>query len=320
VLILAIVAYRGYQNKKTANLLLAKQKSEILEKNATLYQQKEEITSQRDEIEKKNTILKQAYSTIENKTNKITSSISYALKIQQSILPTEESRKKLLPESFVLFIPKDIVSGDFYWLDKRDNKIFLAAVDCTGHGVPGAFMSMIAFNLLDQALNVHNITKPSEILNFLNTKLREKLHTGIDDESLRDGMDIALCTLQTDTMEIEYSGVHHPLYLIRNNKLLTFKPDNFNIGNNFNSDFPSFTNQIIKLEKDDAVYLFTDGYYDQFNSLNNKKFTRKRFNETLLKIAKDPMDVQHKNLLRIFEDWKGNNEQIDDILVMGIRI
>ncbi len=320
VLILAIVAYRGYQNKKNANSLLGKQKTEILEKNAILFQQKEEITTQRDEIEKKNVILKQAYDTIENKSNKITSSINYALKIQQSILPTEEKKTKLFPDSFVLFLPKDIVSGDFYWLDERDNKIFFAVVDCTGHGVPGAFMSMIASNLLDRALSEQHLTRPSEILNYINNKLIEKLHSNIDDDSLRDGLDIAICTYQKDTMIIEYTGVHHPLYIIRNNNLIIIKPDKFSIGNKLSDSLNTFTNQTVKIEKNDMIYLFTDGYYDQFNDRNDDKFTRKRFNETLLKLSAKPLYVQHTELISIFENWKGTNEQIDDILVIGIRI
>ena len=320
VLIIAIIAYRAYKNKKTANLLLAKQKKEILEKNSLLFQQKEEITSQRDEIEKKNNILKEAYNTIETKTNKITSSISYALKIQQAILPTEENRNKLFPNSFVLFLPKDIVSGDFYWFDQKDNKHFFSAIDCTGHGVPGAFMSMLAYNLLDQALNEYHLTKPSEILNYLNNKLREKLHSNISEDTLRDGMDISLCTYNTGTMVLEYAGVHHPLYVIRNKEIIILNPDVFSIGKNFTVAFSSFTNHMITLEKNDIVYLFSDGYYDQFNEANNKKFTRKRFKDTLIEIADNTMGEQQKELYRIFEEWKGKGEQIDDILVIGIKI
>jgi len=320
VFVLAVVAYRGYQNKKTANLLLAKQKIEILDKNRQLLQQTEEITSQRDEIEKKNITLKQTYDIIEHKSNKITSSINYALKIQQSVLPTDENWHQIFPESFVLYLPKDIVSGDFYWLNKREKNINFAAVDCTGHGVPGAFMSMIAHNLLDQVLNELHPTNPSEILKLLNNKLREKLHTNPEIDTLRDGMDIALCCYNKEQNILEYAGVHHPLYIIRRKELIVYQPDNFNMGNSFSELFNAFTNHIIKLEKEDVIYLFTDGYYDQFDVKNQKKFTRKKFNETLLNFSDYSFDEQKKQLLQTFYTWKGDNEQVDDILIIGIKV
>ncbi|MDP4267376.1 MAG: tetratricopeptide repeat protein [Bacteroidota bacterium] len=283
--ILTIVIYRGYHHKKRANLLL----------------------------EHKNKI-------IAKKNKDILSSIEYAKIIQQAILPSKELIKKLLPESFILYKPKDIVSGDFYWVQQKNGKIYFAAADCTGHGVPGAFMSIIGHDLLDQALNDKYLSRPSDILNYISLGIHETFHNNGDEDTVKDGMDIALCALDMNTLKLEYSGAYNPLHLIRNKDLQEFKGERIQIGLKINSEIAGFNTQEIQLIKGDTLYVFSDGYSDQFGGTNGKKFMAKRFRETLLKIQDLPIEDQGIKLNEIFQEWRGDQEQVDDILIMGVRV
>ncbi len=310
----SIILFRLYQQKKVANVLLAMQKEEILEKNEELNQQKEEITAQRDEIELQR-------NEIEKKNIHITDSIRYAKRIQQAILPSKELVEKLIPDSFIFFKPKDIVSGDFYWFDwKGENKVYFAAVDCTGHGVPGALMSIHSFNLLDKALNEYKKEKPSEIIDFLDTNIQKTLQQKNDLYTIKDGMDIALCCINKNNNTLEYAGVYNPLYLFRNNELIEYKADRHSIGDTLNEKFDGYKNHMIQLEPNDVLYVFSDGFADQFGGKRNQKYMIKQFKETLLKLHQLPMVEQKLYLAEIFEEWKGNNNQIDDVLVIGVRI
>ncbi len=249
----------------------------------------------------------------------ITDSIEYASRIQTAVLPPGEYISKLIPEHFIFYKPRDIVSGDFYWITHKEGKTIIAAVDCTGHGVPGAFMSMLGFAFLNEIVNKSTEIKASAILNQLRDYVKESLHqTGKDDET-KDGMDIALCIIDTDNFKLQYSGAYNPLYLIRNENLISLKADRMPIGIHL-IEKESFTNHEIDIQKGDTIYVFTDGYVDQFGGPDVRKFKLLPFKEMLLKIKDQSMDEQKRLLEEQFNVWKGDSEQIDDVLVMGIRI
>jgi serine phosphatase RsbU (regulator of sigma subunit)/Tfp pilus assembly protein PilF len=339
--VFSIVLLRLYRQKKAANVLLAWQKGEIMEKNEELNQQTEEITAQRDEItqqrdnlellnkelnHQKEEIIRQRdeieiqRNDIEKKNIHITDSIRYAKRIQQAILPSKELIERLLPDSFIFFRPKDIVSGDFYWFDKKgENKVYFASVDCTGHGVPGALMSIHCFNLLDKALNEHHIEKPSEIVDFLDANIQRTLQQKNESNTVKDGMDIAICCIDKEKSILEYAGVYNPLYLFRNNELLEFKADRHAIGDTNRERHDGYNNHSIQLERNDVLYVFSDGFADQFGGIKNQKFMIRQFKETLLKIHLLSLAEQKLRLAEIFDAWKGSNNQIDDVLVIGVR-
>ena len=274
----------------------------------------------RGNVQKKkaNVALSLAYKEIEMKNKDITDSINYSKRIQESSLPTMELKHKLFPNAFILFKPKDIVSGDFYWFTEINDKKLIAACDCTGHGVPGALMSMIGNNILNQIVNEKGITSPDKILNQLHLDIRKSLKQNEQVEN-SDGMDIAMIAFNLET-GIEFAGAQRPLWLIRNNTIEEIKPDKFSIGGMQPENNRSFTNNFKSLSKGDCIYIFTDGYVDQFGGTEGKKFMSKRFKELLLSVHTKPMSEQEKILNHTIENWKGVSEQIDDILVIGIRI
>jgi ligand-binding sensor domain-containing protein/serine phosphatase RsbU (regulator of sigma subunit) len=294
------------------------QRELVIEKNEELNQQNEEITTQRDEIEAQKNI-------IENKNKNITDSIRYAQRIQQAILPMDEKLDALLADHFVFYQPKDIVSGDFYWAENFINSnnesiTLFSAIDCTGHGVPGAFMSLMGYNGLSQAVKENGLSKPGEILNFLSDYIRKMLRQRKEESNVKDGMDLFLCSLNRNTMILEYAGVHNSAYLMRKGELIILQPDNHPIAEPFSDEFSSYNNKVIELKKGDTLYLFTDGYLDQFGGKDRKKFMSKRFREILVEIQSLNMAEQKKRLSEVFEAWKGSNEQYDDVLVMGMRV
>ncbi|MFI5203719.1 MAG: PP2C family protein-serine/threonine phosphatase, partial [Flavobacteriales bacterium] len=250
----------------------------------------------------------------------ITDSIKYAKRIQEAIIPGEETLRSHLKNSFVLYKPKDIVSGDFYWIERKGNKILFAVVDCTGHGVPGAFMSIIGFNGLNQVVNEHNITQPGQILNKLNDIINSTLRQTVEDSKIRDGMDVAICCIDLDTNKLEFAGAFNPLYILRDGKILEIKGDDKPIGNFMDEETPLFTNQIIDLLPNDKLYLFSDGYADQFGGPRGKKLKYSRFQELLIETQDKPMNEQKNVLGQSFEEWRGDLEQIDDVCVIGVSI
>jgi serine phosphatase RsbU (regulator of sigma subunit)/tetratricopeptide (TPR) repeat protein/putative methionine-R-sulfoxide reductase with GAF domain len=256
---------------------------------------------------------------IEEKNKRITDSIKYAKRIQEAILPTQKSVEKYERTSFVLYKPKDIVSGDFYWMEEADDKIIFAVVDCTGHGVPGAFMSIIGYNGLYQIVKEKKITKPSEILKQLNDLVLNVLRQTDENDSISDGMDISICCLNKRDQTLEFAGAFNPLYHIRNGELTQFKGDKYSVGSAKRSKIKEFTNHLIKLEPKDRIYIFSDGYADQFGGEFNKKFKYHNFRKVLLDIYKKPMNDQRNELERIIEDWKGEEDQVDDICVIGVK-
>lgn len=270
-----------------------------------------EVVKQKEEIEKQNEKISELYT-------EVTDSIRYAKRLQEAILPPNDLVNRILPNAFVLYKPKDIVSGDFYWMDEKNGKTFFAAVDCTGHGVPGAFMSIVGYNALNNALS--KCDTPAEILDSLNKEISQTLHRNTASGTTKDGMDLSLCSFNPKTLELQYAGAFNPLYIIRNNELEQIKADKFPIGSYFDGEPQNYTNHVIQLQKDDYVYIFSDGYADQFGGPRGKKLMYKQFRDYLLELVGKKMDTQHHFLNNNIEHWKGSLEQVDDILVIGIHI
>ncbi|TAL59515.1 MAG: tetratricopeptide repeat protein [Bacteroidetes bacterium] len=273
--------------------------------------QKQIIEVQKTEVEKSKHI-------IEEKNKDITDSINYAKRIQQAKLPSKELIYSHLPQSFVLFKPKDIVSGDFYFFYKKEKSLFIASADCTGHGVPGAFMSMIGSEKLDDAL-AHS-ADTSEILRQLNRGIKNSLHQTDSNESTRDGMDIALCSVDTDSRVVKFAGANRPLWIIRNGQTVVeeIKATKKAIGG-FTEDSQHFDTHVVQLQQGDTFYISTDGYADTFGK-DGKKLMTKTFKEILISIQDKSLKEQEHHLDNFIEDWKGGIEQVDDILVIGVRL
>ncbi|MCW3086064.1 MAG: hypothetical protein JWP12_3430 [Bacteroidetes bacterium] len=269
------------------------------------------------QLEEKNMI-------IEEKNKDIRDSINYAQRIQQAILPLFEKIDKGLEDYFILFKPKDIVSGDFYWHasvkttpegQPSEDIIVMAAVDCTGHGVPGALMSVIGSSILNQTLTNASVNTPADVLDFLNVELTKTL------SSIKDGMDMSLCTLNVGRSELQYAGANNPLYIVRDKQFIEIKADKQAIGaDGEDGVVKKFTNHVIPVQKGDSIYLFTDGYADQFGGPFGKKFKYKKFQELLVEIQDNTMEEQKQILNYHHEQWKGDLEQVDDILLIGIRV
>jgi len=253
--------------------------------------------------------------------HEVTESIQTSKIIQDSILPSEKTMKMFLPDMFVLYKPKDIVSGDFYWFYVKNSKIIIAAVDCTGHGVAGAFMSLIGHNLLNQIVKTNSGLTAADILNKLNQGIISALRQDEEDYISRDGMDIALCIIDTKDSIIEFSGAHNPLYHIRKGEMTIYKADKYSIGIQHGGKIGKFTNHEFKYKKGDQIYLFSDGYAGQMGGINgDEKFMLPRFRELLTANSILPMAEQEKALEETIESWKNGQEQLDDILVMGIKL
>ncbi len=280
----SVQVFRSYQQKKKDNVLLAHQKEEI-------EKQKEEITD----------------------------SIKYAKRIQNAILPSFEYAKEILPEHFILFRPRDIVSGDYYWMHRTGNILIVAAADCTGHGVPGAFMSMLGVSFLNEIVHKENLLQPHLILNKLRESVKRTLgQTGKEGEA-KDGMDIAMVVVNFDTMILQYAGAYNPLYLYRNGELIETKADKMPIGI-YIKEKESFTNNEMPIQKGDTFYIFSDGYHDQFGGKDGGKYKSIPFKNYLASIQSYTMAEQRELLNTNIDNWKGNLDQTDDIIVIGVRI
>jgi serine phosphatase RsbU (regulator of sigma subunit)/HAMP domain-containing protein len=285
------------------------QRERILE--TKVMERTEEVVRQKEEVERQSRKVVELY-------KNVTDSIRYAKRLQESILPADKRIRELLPDSFVYYRPKDIVSGDFYWFERVEDRVVFAAVDCTGHGVPGAFMSLIGHNGLNQAVKERGRSRPSEVLKDLNRIAYDALHKDREQYLVRDGMDMALCSFDPSRGVLEYAGANCPLYLVRGNEVLLFAPDKNAIGS-FDLDGKSFTDHRIKLQQGDMVYIFSDGYADQFGGPKGKKFLYRRFRELLVEISTHPTERQRGLLQEAFNAWRGAHEQVDDILVIGMR-
>jgi PAS domain S-box-containing protein len=256
---------------------------------------------------------------ISQKNRKITESINYAKRIQEAILPDTEYVRQFLPASFILYKPRDVVSGDFPWFLQKGDDIYIAAVDCTGHGVPGALISLIGFFLLNNIINVHRTGSPSMILDLLDEEVTRTLKQDESDASTRDGMDISLCKINRKKCQIEYSGAHRPLYYLTNTKLHEVKGNKFPIGGAQYKNRSKFTNTIINYKEGDAIYLFSDGFPDQFGGPKNKKFSPRKIRDLIRNNALLDVNDISRTMDAEFEKWRGNNKQTDDVLMIGIR-
>ena len=251
------------------------------------------------------------------KNKNISDSILYAKRIIEAMMPSDKFIKRVLPDSFVFFMPKDIVSGDFYWADYKDGIVYVAVVDCTGHGVPGAFMSIVGLNLLRDILTL-GVQNPAVILDRMSKDVREIFSTEEDAKQVRDGMDMTICAIDSENKRLEFAGAKNPLYLIRNDCITEYKGDRFSVGPG-SDDGQKFKNNKIDLEENDIIYMFSDGYADQFGGPKNKKFKYRRFRSVLLDIYKKNTHTQKNELKDIITRWKSGTEQVDDMLIMGIR-
>ena len=308
-------AYQPLSDEDMLGQALLKMKDELAETERILEQKvkerTEEVVKQKDEIDSQRAKLEELYTDV-------TASIRYAKRLQDSILPPESAIKKYFPSSFVLFKPKDIVSGDFYWIGKIKNELMFAAVDCTGHGVPGAFMSLVGANGLNSAAKDHKLSDPGLILDDLNKYSSEALNKNNDD-SVRDGMDITLCSLNKKQMKLKFAGAYNPLYLIRDSELQIIKTDKFAIGS-FKPGEKNFETIEIDVKKGDKIYIFSDGYADQFGGPRGKKFMYRQFKETLISTIHESMENQKQLLDKRIESWRGSLEQVDDIVIFGVEV
>jgi len=278
---------------------------DLFGKHIDLKKAKKEISDQKAQIEKQN--------------NSITDSIKYASFIQSAVLPREERIKEILPKHMIIYMPRDIVSGDFYWIEEIGDKLYLAAADCTGHGVPGAFMSMLGISLLNEIVNRYKNRNANDILELLRDKVIFSLHqTGRMDEAA-DGMDISFCIINKKTLEMQFSGAHNPVYIIRKGEIIEIKGDRMPIGFSLRINKP-FNKYDFQLEKGDRIYIFSDGYADQFGGEHGMKMRYKLFQQYLLETLTFDFDRQEEYLVRKFMEWKGNYNQIDDLLILGFEI
>jgi ligand-binding sensor domain-containing protein/serine phosphatase RsbU (regulator of sigma subunit) len=318
--IIILASTYSYNSYKTKKLYADKVKLEKQVASRT-----RELREEKQKVELINKEVIEQKATIEHKNLEMTDSIKYAKNIQEALLPAITGLKKDFPESFVLYMPKDIVSGDFYWFANRDGKHLFAAADCTGHGVPGAFMSIIGNSLLNEIVGEQHVYQPAEILNNLHVGVKTALNHNKGEFERRDGMDIALCSFNKENMVLDYAGANRALWIYRKDttdKAEIIKPDKNPIGG-IEHDFEvkrQFTNHSIQLQKGDCIYIFSDGYADQFGGDKGKKFMVANLQRTFAEITDKPMDEQYEHLHKVFTSWRGGYEQIDDVLVIGVRV
>ncbi len=310
LLVLAFFIFRGLRQKQKVNVALE-------EKNKIIEEQKQTVEHQKHIVEEQN--------------KDITDSIKYAERIQTAILPPDKLWHTLFPQSFVFYKPKDILSGDFYWIEQKGDLVFVAAADCTGHGVPGALISIVNYNLLNKAVLEKDLNNPADILNYVNHQLTLALHQTFQESSVKDGMDISLCVLNIKTLELQYAGANNPIYIIHQIdnaatavteplEVVEVKADKFPVGAFLDEQVKSFTCKQIQLQKNDFIYLFSDGYADQFGGDKGKKFKYKQLKGILIEHQNKTMQEQCSILENKFYNWKGKLEQVDDVLVIGIRV
>ena len=302
VMLAAYFIYVNYRNKKKANQILEAKNKQILAQKEELRIQRDLAENQRDQI---------AY-----QKKHITDSIHYAKRIQTALLPSLELFSDRI-EHFVLYKPRDIVSGDFYWVSTGEDRQVIIAADCTGHGVPGAFMSMLGISLLNEIVNNKGIMHPDEILNALRSNIIESLKQATGENEVKDGMDMAVCMIDYQKDILEFAGANNPLYFISNGELIQIKGDKMPVA--VYDTMESFTLHKIKLKKGDSFYTFSDGYADQFGGPLQKKFLAKKFRELLLDIQDKSMMEQGAILNEVFEEWKKDVDQVDDVSIIGIR-
>jgi serine phosphatase RsbU (regulator of sigma subunit) len=255
----------------------------------------------------------------ERQKKELNQSLRYASYIQKALLPSEKTISKYLPEHFILYLPRDIVSGDFYWISKKGNQLYLAVADCTGHGVPGAFLSILGISFLNHIVDRNNCITASSVLNSLREHIMKSLNQTGDEKEQKDGIDMGICIIDYNSNKLHYAGAFNPLYIVKkDNRIFELPGDKMPIGIAPEIEVP-FNNHLVDLEKDDMVYLFSDGFVDQFGGTEGKKFKYRPFRNFLLSINKMPVELQKSSLIKTFENWKGDNPQLDDVLIFGFR-
>jgi serine phosphatase RsbU (regulator of sigma subunit)/Tfp pilus assembly protein PilF len=292
MIVLVVFILRSYKTKIRNNKIILDQKFAIEEKNKLV------------EIQHKD----------------IKDSIKYAERIQGAILPPQHLWKSILPNSFVFYQPKDILSGDFYWIAETEEYKFIAAADCTGHGVPGALISIVNYNLLNKAVLEKNITDPGRILDAVNIWLTESLHQTSENSTVKDGMDISLISIKKQTGEIAFSGANNPLFVYSGNQITEYKGDKFPVGSFIEDQTMTFSTTKINTKKGDLLYLFSDGYADQFGGEKGKKFKMKNLRDEFKVVQNVPIKNQKEHLENRFFEWKGELEQVDDVMIIGIEV
>jgi serine phosphatase RsbU (regulator of sigma subunit)/Tfp pilus assembly protein PilF len=342
VILLAFFVYRSYRIKSKANIALQLKNEEIMQQKEEIQTQRDEIEEQKDEIENQRDIAVKQKEEIQFQKKEIEDSIHYAKRIQSAVLPARDMLvNTFIQDNFIVFKPRDIVSGDFYWATQKSEELIVAAADCTGHGVPGAFMSMLGVAYLNEIVNRGQKLLTNEILSQLRSHIIASLHqTGKELEN-KDGMDIALCIINNDKQTIQYSGAYNPMYLVRKkdkelpemdpdtyvifesdditNQLIEIKADRMPIGIHVKTE-KQFKNHKFKIIKDDTIYLFSDGFADQFGGKDDRKYTYKQFKNMFLKVQNLNMIDQRYKILEELEIWQGTRKQLDDILILGIKI
>ncbi len=329
VLVLLFVIYRRLRVTRRQKRIIEEQSNDLSEANEELNQTNEEIAAQRDEIERQKQIVETAH-------DEVQASITYAERIQNALLSTEEHWQNISSEHFILFQPRDVVSGDFYWAYSNKDLVFWVAADCTGHGVPGAFMSMLGVGFLNEIVAEGGETNAGKILDKLRAKIIKALEqTG--DEERKDGMDLALCILNKKTNRLQYAGAYNPLFIVRprsavepdgfvkkmdgsNHVLYEFKASRMPIGSYVKND--PFKTQDIQLLEGDLLYTFTDGYQDQFGGKEEGKFMVKRMKKLLVENAHLLVEEQNNLLSNTMQTWmkEGNQEQVDDVCIIGVKL
>ncbi len=305
LVVLIIVVIVAFIQKRKSNKLLALRNYEIEEQKAEIEAQRDLAEQQRDKISEQN--------------EKITDSILYAKRIQNALLPPDNQMQKLLKQHFIFFRPRDVVSGDFYYFQRYKQYTVIAAADCTGHGVPGAFMSMLGISVMNEIIASESLKDAATMLEILRKKVKNNLHQTSYKDSNSDGMDVALILLDREKMKLDFAGANNPLAIVRNKELINYEPDRMPIGVHIYDEHP-FKNHKINLEKGDKLYMYSDGFVDQFGGKKGRKLMSKNFKKLLLETSKFEMKEQQAQMEKYFEKWKGSYRQIDDVLVMGLEI
>jgi serine phosphatase RsbU (regulator of sigma subunit) len=305
VVVFSITLFKMFRQKRKANLILAAKNFEIQQKNEEISFQHDFVNKQKEHIE------------IIHK--KVTDSINYAKRIQEAVFPTRDAANNIFGEHFILFKPKDIVSGDFYWGTRINQWLIVTVADCTGHGVPGAFMSMLGISFLNEIVRKKEITKASTVLDNLRLSIIEALQQKGYYGEQQDGMDIVFCAINLNTLEMQIAGANNPLIIVKYNKeILEIEPDKQPIS--IYENMKPFTNHQIQFNKGDCIYLTSDGYQDQFGGKENKKFKAKQLKDLFVNISEKTMNEQNEILDKTFEHWKDKHEQVDDVTILGLKL
>jgi len=314
LLLIGLVVFRIVQIERKAMKL-------FLQKNAEIQQQKDEIQMQKDEIHMQKNLISQKKQILEHKNKEIMHSVNYASKIQSALLPDEQILKDNFSEYFLLFKPRDIVSGDFYWFDKQEQKMIIVAADCTGHGISGALMSMLGVSFLSEIVKVEGLNDPGNLLNQLHNKIKDAFRQSLKNNDVQDAIDMALCIIDKKLNKLEFAGAHNCILIVRNTNdemnITELKGDRNSISVMENEDI--FTTKSFDIQKDDIIYLFTDGYLNQFGGKEDKKFKLKNFKDLVQKINEKPLAEQQKIIEKKLDSWIGDDDQVDDVLIIGIK-